>query len=164
LIEISIINAYKVSLHSAVSKKAEYTVHSEFRTALATGLIQASERQFLKRKRTSTESAIERSMVRLDDHRICKRKSLGDCRGCKEIGQVATPILRGEGFSEKSHQIWVVTSGESVLLLAAILAISPYAKTFLVGLPITIASIKWVQNDSPIVSIVPIGRISEYAN
>ncbi len=72
--------------------------------------------------------------------------------------------LRGEGFSEKSHQIWVVTSGESVLLLAAILAISPYAKTVLVGLPITIASIKWVQNDSSIVSIVPIGRISEYTN
>jgi len=94
LIENSIINAYKLSLHLDVSKEAKYTVHSEFRTALATGLIQASERQFLKRKRTSTESAIERSMVRLDDHRICKRKSLGDCRGCKEIGQVATPRRR----------------------------------------------------------------------
>jgi len=58
----------------------------------------------------------------------------------------------------------VVTSEESVLLLAAILAISPYTKTVLVGLSITIASIKWVQNDSSIVSIVPIGRISEYAN
>jgi len=58
----------------------------------------------------------------------------------------------------------VVTSEESVLLLAAILAISPYAKTVLVELPITIASIKWDQNDSSIVSIVPIGIISEYAN
>ncbi len=33
-------------------------------------------------------------MIRLDDHRICKRKSLGDCRECKEIGQVATPKRR----------------------------------------------------------------------
>ncbi len=68
MIEISVINAYKLSLHSEVSKEAKYTVHSEFRTALATGLIQASERQFLKRKRTSTESAIELSMVHLDNH------------------------------------------------------------------------------------------------
>ena len=94
LIEISIINAYKLSLHSDVSKEAKYIVHSEFRIALATGLIQTSQRQFLKRKRTSIESAIERSMIRLDDHRICKRKSLDDCRGCKEIGQVATPKRR----------------------------------------------------------------------
>ncbi len=68
MIEISVINAYKLSLHSEVSKEAKYTVRSEFRTALATGLIQASERQFLKRKRTSTESAIELSMVHLDNH------------------------------------------------------------------------------------------------
>ena len=32
LIEISVINAYKLSLHSEVSKEAKYTVHSEFRT------------------------------------------------------------------------------------------------------------------------------------
>jgi len=89
LIEISIINAYKLSLHSDVSKKAKYTVHSEFRTALATCLIQASQMQFLKRKRTSIESAIERSMISLEDHQICKRKSSGDCRGCKEIEQLA---------------------------------------------------------------------------
>ena len=88
-IEISVINAYKLSLHSEVSKEAKYTVHSEFRTALATGLIKASQRQFLKRKRTSIGPAIERSMVRLDDHQICKRKSLEDCRGCKEIGLTA---------------------------------------------------------------------------
>ena len=68
LIEISINNAYKLSLHSDVSKEAKYTVHSEFRTALATGLSQASQMQFLKRKRTSIEPAIERSMIRLDDH------------------------------------------------------------------------------------------------
>ncbi len=85
LIEISVINIYKLSLHSEVSKKAKYTVHSEFRTTLATGFIQASERQFLKRKRTSIEPAIERSMIRLDDHQICRRKSLDDCRECKEI-------------------------------------------------------------------------------
>ena len=92
LIEISVINAYKLSLHSEIS--AKYTVHSEFRTALATGLIQISQRQFLKRKRTSSESAIERSMVRLEDHQICKRKSPGDCRGCKEIGLTARPRKR----------------------------------------------------------------------
>ncbi len=92
LIEISVINAYKLSLHSEAS--AKYTVHSEFRTALTTGLIQASERQFLKRKRTLTESAIERSMIRLDDHQICRRKSLDDCRGCKEIGLAARPRKR----------------------------------------------------------------------
>ncbi len=63
LIEISIINVYKLSLHSDVSKKAKYTVHSEFRTALTTDLIQISERQFLKQKRTSIGSAIERSMI-----------------------------------------------------------------------------------------------------
>jgi len=89
LIEISIINAYKLSLHSDVSKKAKYTVHSEFRTALATCLIQASQMQFLKRKRTSIGPAIERSMIPLEDHQICKRKSSGNCRGCKEIGQLA---------------------------------------------------------------------------
>jgi len=97
LIEISIINAYKLSLHSDVSKKAKYTVHSDFRTALATGLIQASERQFLKRKRTSIGSAIERPMIRLEDHQtiqICRRKSSGDCRGCKEIGLTARPRKR----------------------------------------------------------------------
>jgi len=94
LIEISVINAYKLSLHSEVSKEAKYTVHSEFRTALATGLIQASERQFLKRKRTSIESAIERSMIRLDDHQICKRKSSEDCRECKEIGLTVRPRKR----------------------------------------------------------------------
>jgi len=94
LIEISVINAYKLSLHSEVSKEAKYTVHSEFRTALATGLIQISERRFLKRKRTSIGSAIERSMIRLDDHQICRRKSLGDCRGCKEIGRTARPRNR----------------------------------------------------------------------
>ncbi len=85
LIEISIINVYKLSLHSEISKKAKYTVHSEFRTTLATDFIQASERQFLKRKRTSIESAIERSMIRLDDHQICRRKSSDDCRECKKI-------------------------------------------------------------------------------
>ncbi len=69
-IEISIINAYKLSSHSDVSKEAKYTVHSEFRTARATGLIQASQRQFLKRKRTSIGSAIERSMVSLEDHQM----------------------------------------------------------------------------------------------
>jgi len=94
LIEISIINAYKLSLHSDVSKEAKYTVHSEFRTALATSLSQASQRQFLKRKRTSIEPAIERSMIRLDDHQICKRKSSEDCRGCKEIGLTARPRKR----------------------------------------------------------------------
>jgi len=93
-IEISIINAYTLSLHSEVSKEAKYTVHSKFRTALATGLIQASERQFLKRKRTSIEPAIERSMIRLDDHQICKRKSSEDCRGCKEIGLTVRPRKR----------------------------------------------------------------------
>jgi len=72
----------------------KYTVHSEFRTALATGLIQASGRQFLKRKRTSIGPAIERSMIRLDDHQICRRKSPGDCRGCKEIGLTAMPRKR----------------------------------------------------------------------
>ncbi len=94
LIEISIINAYKLSLHSDVSKEAKYIVHSEFRTALATGLSQASQRQFLKRKRTSIEPAIERSMIRLDDHQICKRKSSEDCRGCKEIGLTVRPRKR----------------------------------------------------------------------
>ncbi len=94
LIEISVINVYKLSLHSEVSKEAKYTVHSEFRTALATGLIQASGRQFLKRKRTSIESAIEHSMIRLDDHQICRRKSSGDCRGCKEIGLTVMPRKR----------------------------------------------------------------------
>ncbi len=86
LIEISIINVYKLSLHSDVSKKAKYTVHSEFRTTLATDLIQTSERQFLKRKRMSIEPAIERSMICLDDHQICRRKSSDDCRECKKIG------------------------------------------------------------------------------
>ncbi len=52
---------------------------------------QASQRQFLKRKRTSIESAIERPMIRLEDHQICRRKSPGDCRGCKEIGLTARP-------------------------------------------------------------------------
>jgi len=94
LIEISVINVYKLSLHSEISKKAKYTVHSEFRTTLTTGLIQISERRFLKRKRTSIESAIERSMIRLDDHQICRRKSLEDCRGCKEIGRTVRPRNR----------------------------------------------------------------------
>ncbi len=89
LIEISIINVYKLSLHSDVSKKAKYTVHSEFRTALTTDLIQISERQFLKQKRTSIESAIERSMIWIEDHQICKRKSSEDCRECKKIEQLA---------------------------------------------------------------------------
>jgi len=93
-IEISIINAYILSLHSDVSKEAKYTVHSEFRTALATGLIQASQRHFLKRKRTSIEPAIERSMIRLDDHQFCKRKSYENCRGCKEIGLTVRPRKR----------------------------------------------------------------------
>ncbi len=97
LIEICVIIVYKLSLHSEVS--AKYTVHSEFRTALATGLIQASQRQFLKRKRTSIGSAIECSMVRLEDHQICKRKSPGDCRGCKEIGLTARPRKR-QGLGE----------------------------------------------------------------
>ena len=92
LIEISVINVYKLSLHSETS--AKYIVHSEFRTTLTTGLIQTSERQFLKRKRMSTESAIERSMICLDDHRICKRKSLDDCRECKKIEQIATSKRR----------------------------------------------------------------------
>jgi hypothetical protein len=77
LIEINIINAYKLSLHSDVSKKAKYTVHSEFRTALTTGLIQASQRQFLKRKRTSIGSAIERPMIRLrssNDSNLLKKE------------------------------------------------------------------------------------------
>ncbi len=116
LIEISIINVYKLSLHSDVSKKAKYTVHSEFRTALATGLIQASQRQFLKRKRTSIGLAIERSMVRLEDHQmiqICRRKSSEDCRGYKEIGLTArsrkrqvlgeiTPNLGDSGRGKRS--------------------------------------------------------------
>ncbi len=85
LIEISMINVYKLSLHSKISKKTKYTVHSEFRTTLTTDLIQISERWFLKRKKTSIESAIERSMIRLDDHQICRRKSLEDCRECKKI-------------------------------------------------------------------------------
>ena len=75
-------------------RKAKYTVHREFRTALATGLIQASQRQFLKRKRMSIGSAIESPMVRLEDHQICRRKSSGDCRGCKEIGLTARPRKR----------------------------------------------------------------------
>jgi hypothetical protein len=39
----------------------------------------------MKRKRTSIGPAIECSMIRLDDHQICKRESPEDCRGCKEI-------------------------------------------------------------------------------
>ncbi len=85
LIEISVINVYKLSLHSEILKKTKYIVHSEFRTTLTTDLIQISERWFLKRKRTSIESAIERSMIYLDDHQICKRKSLENCRECKKI-------------------------------------------------------------------------------
>ncbi len=68
--------------------------HSEFRTTLATGLIQATQRQFLGRKRTSIGPAIERPMIRLEDHQICRRKSCGDCRGCKEIGLTARPRKR----------------------------------------------------------------------
>ncbi len=94
LIEISIINVYKLSLHSEILKKTKYTVHSEFRTTLTTDLIQISERQFLKWKRTSIESAIERSMIWIEDHQICRRKSLGDCRGCKEIGLTFRPRKR----------------------------------------------------------------------
>jgi len=63
LIEISIINVYKLSLHSDVLKKIKYIVYSEFRMTLTTDLIQISERQFLKQKRTSIESAIERLMI-----------------------------------------------------------------------------------------------------
>ena len=48
LIEISIINVYKLSLHSDVSKKIKYIVYNEFRMTLATNFIQTSERQFLK--------------------------------------------------------------------------------------------------------------------
>ncbi len=54
-----------------------------------TDLSQISQRQFLKRKRTSIESAIERSMIPLENHQICKRKSSGNCHECKEIGQLA---------------------------------------------------------------------------
>ncbi len=44
LIEISVINVYKLSLHSEILKKTKYIVHSEFRTTLTTDLIQISER------------------------------------------------------------------------------------------------------------------------
>jgi len=59
------------------------------------------QRQFLKRKRTSIESAIERSMIRLDDHQICKKKSSENCRGCKEIGLTVRP--------RKQHVLDVIT-------------------------------------------------------
>jgi hypothetical protein len=90
LIELSVINAYLLSLHSEVSKEAKFTVHSKFRIALYTGLIQAFKRQDLKRKRTSIEPAFEHSNKRFDDHQICKRKSSGECYGCREIGQLVT--------------------------------------------------------------------------
>ncbi len=162
LIEISVINAYKLSLHSDVSKEAKYTVHSEFRTALATGLIQTSERQFLKRKRTSIGPAIERSMIRLDDHQICRRKSLGDCRGCKEIDLTVGPRKR-QVLGEITPNLGGSKRGKRSIFGCDICDI-PLCKTgpcwAAYHNSIWIVSIKSVQGD---ILWFSIGGLSEYA-
>ena len=109
--EMSLTNAYLLSLHSPVPKEAKFTSHKKFLEALYQGLLGLSERRVMVRRKRSIGLSCERPTVRMEEHYHCKMEALGDCRGCKGSGETARPKKR-RVFSEISPNLGTKRRGK----------------------------------------------------